>query len=147
MNHPNNTAPAEAYSPDANWVGTDASPRLPEQLVHLFALLIRFLCEHWLAIGHARTGMLPAWWDARPALPPGSIQALAASVRGAFGNQIAWTCRRRGIGPGHPDWPELSRTIVAFGGSVRGFRPGLPPCGLQWWENPPPAPAWSACPR
>ena len=72
----------------------------------------------------------------RPDLPPGSAQALAASIRGAFGNAIAWMCLRRGIGPGHPDWPELSRAIVAFGGSVQGFRPGLPACGLQWWENP-----------
>ena len=64
------------------------------------------------------------------------MQALAASVRGEFGNAIAWMCRRRGIGPGHPDWPELSRAIVAFGGSTKGFRPGLPACGLQWWENP-----------
>ena len=45
-------------------------------------------------------------------------------------------CLRRGIGPGHKDWPELSRAIVAFGGSVAGFRAGLPPWGLQWWENP-----------
>ena len=74
--------------------------------------------------------------DERPDLPFGSTQALAASVRGAFGNAIAWMCLRRGIGPGHQDWPELSRAIVAFGGSVQGFRPGLPACGLQWWENP-----------
>ena len=72
----------------------------------------------------------------RPDLPLGSAQALAASVRGAFGNAIAWMCLRRGIGPGHPDWPELSRAIVAFGGSVKRFRAGLPACGLQWWENP-----------
>jgi len=30
----------------------------------------------------------------------------------------------------------LARTIVAFGGSVKGARPGLPACGLLWWENP-----------
>jgi hypothetical protein len=41
-----------------------------------------------------------------------------------------------GVGPGHPDWPELSCAIVAFGGSVQGFRAGAPPCGLQWWEIP-----------
>jgi hypothetical protein len=64
------------------------------------------------------------------------MQALAASIRGEFGNAIAWMCRRRGIGPGHPDWPELSRAIVTFGGSTKGFRPGLPACGLQWWESP-----------
>jgi hypothetical protein len=45
-------------------------------------------------------------------------------------------CRRHGIGPGHPEWPELSRAIEAFGGSLAGFRAGAPACGLQWWENP-----------
>ena len=49
-----------------------------------------------------------------------------ASVRGPFGNSIRWRCLRHGIGPGHKDWPELSRAIVAFGGSLEGFRPGAP---------------------
>ena len=88
------------------------------------------------ALATGRRSALPSWWHDRPDLPLGSAQALAASVRGAFGNAIAWMCRRRGIGPGHQDWPELSRAIVAFGGNVKGFRPGLPACGLQWWENP-----------
>ncbi len=69
-------------------------------------------------------------------LPPGSAQDEAATIRGPFGRSIAWMCRRRGIGPGHPDWPELSRAIVAFGGSVKGARAGLPALGLLWWENP-----------
>jgi hypothetical protein len=69
-------------------------------------------------------------------LPAGSAEALAASVRGSFGNSIAWRCLRHGIGPGHPDWPELSRAIVAFGGSIKGFRAGAPARGLLWWENP-----------
>ena len=129
------TAPADAYAPGADRDGTDASTRLPEWLVHLIALVIRFILEHSVA---ARTHRfrLPSWWHYRPDLPPGSVQQLAASRRGAFGNAIAWDCRRRGIGPGHRDWPELSRAIVAFGGSVAGFRAGLPACGLQWWENP-----------
>jgi len=84
----------------------------------------------------SRRSRLPSWWHERPDLPAGSVQALAASRRGAFGNVIAWMCRRRGIGPGHPDWPALSRAIVTNGGSVQGFRAGLPACGLQWWENP-----------
>jgi hypothetical protein len=45
-------------------------------------------------------------------------------------------CIRHGIGPGHKDWPELSRAIVAFGGHLKGFRAGAPPRGLHWWENP-----------
>ena len=77
-----------------------------------------------------------AWWQDRPDLPAGSAQAEAASVRGPFGNAIAWMCRRHGIGPGHPDWPELSRAIVAFGGSLEGSAPASRPRGLQWWENP-----------
>jgi hypothetical protein len=64
------------------------------------------------------------------------MQAEAASIHGTFGTAIAWMCLRRGIGPGYQDWPELSRAIVAFGGSVRGFRAGMPALGLQWWENP-----------
>jgi len=129
------TNPAGAGSPDADRAGSDASSRLPEWVVHLIALVIRFMLERMLAACSAHS-RLPSWWHDRPDLPPGSIEALAASIRGPFGNAIAWMCRRRGIGPGHPDWPELSRAIEAFGGSVKGFRAGLPPCGLQWWENP-----------
>ena len=127
--------PADAYAPDANRAGTDASARLPEWLVHLIALVIRFILERSLAAGSRRTS-LSSWLNYRPDLAPGSAQQLAAATRGAFGSAIAWMCRRRGIGPGHPKWPELSRAIVAFGGSLDGFRPGLPACGLQWWENP-----------
>jgi len=129
------TAPADACSPDSDRTGLDAPARLPEWVVHLIALVIRFMLERAVAARSPRV-RLPSWWHYRPDLPPGSVQQLAASRRGAFGNAIAWMCRRRGIGPGHPNWPELSRAIVAFGGSVKGFRPGLPACGLQWWEQP-----------
>jgi hypothetical protein len=129
------TAPADASSPDANRAGPDAPPPLPEWVVRLVTLVIRFILECSFAVRSRRSRPAP-WWHQRPDLPLGSIQALAASIRGEFGNAIVWMCRRRGIGPGHPDWPELSRAIVAFGGSVKGFRPGLPACGLQWWENP-----------
>jgi hypothetical protein len=130
------SVPADACSPDANRDGTGASTRLPEWLVHLIALVIRFVFERALAGRSCRPVSLPSWWNHRPNLPSGSVQQLAASRRGHFGNAIAWMCRRRGIGPGHPDWPELRCAIIAFGGSVRGFRAGLPACGLQWWENP-----------
>jgi hypothetical protein len=129
------TAPAEAYAPDADRAGPDSPAHLPEWLVHCLAHLILFLLEHLLAICPRRSAQ-PSCWQDRPDLPPGSAQAEAASIRGQFGNAIAWMCRRRGIGPGHPDWQELSRAIVAFGGSLAGFRAGAPARGLQWWENP-----------
>ena len=127
------TAPADAQSPDADRASPDAP--LPEWVVHLLTLLILLLI-HLTRAARSRSIALPSWLHDRPDLPPGSAQALAASIRGEFGNGVAWMCRRAGIGPGHPDWPYLSRTIVAFGGSTKGFRPGLPACGLQWWENP-----------
>jgi hypothetical protein len=128
------TAPSDACCRDADRAGPDAPPPLPEWVVRLVTLVIRFIleCSH---AARSRRSRLPSWWHERPDLPAGSMAALAASVRGEFGNAIAWMCRRRGIGPGHPDWPELSRAIVTFGGSLKGFRPGLPACGLQWWEN------------
>jgi|GEM_PF-5343203 len=129
------TTPAGACSPDADRAGSDASARLPEWLVHLIALVIHFMLKRMLAAQLRRSG-LPYWWHDRPDLPAGSTQAEAASIRGPFGRSIAWMCRRRGIGPGHPEWPELARAIVAFGGSVKGARPGLPATGLLWWENP-----------
>jgi hypothetical protein len=125
--------PAEAYFPDAD---RDVAGQLPEWVVRCIAMLIRFLLEHMLAARLRRSHRLQPWWQDRPDLPAGSAQAEAASVRGPFGRSIAWMCRRHGIGPGHPEWPELSRAIVAFGGSLKGFRAGTPPCGLQWWENP-----------
>ena len=130
------TAPAIAYVRNTDRAGSDARAQSPEWLVRWLALLIFFLLEPLNALRVLRSGRLPSYWQDRPDLPPGSAQAEAASIRGPFGNAIAWMCRRYGIGPGHPDWPELSRAIVAFGGSVAGFRAGLPACGLQWWENP-----------
>ncbi|HEY3846437.1 MAG TPA: hypothetical protein VGL95_04935 [Acetobacteraceae bacterium] len=108
----------------------------PEWLVRWLALLVCFLLEPLNAVRLLRSGRLPSLWQARPDLPPGSAQAEAASIRGSFGTAIAWMCRRHGIGPGHAEWPELSRAIEAFGGSLAGFRAGAPACGLQWWENP-----------
>jgi hypothetical protein len=131
------TTPADAYSPDADRAGQDASAPPPEWLVHLLARIICFILEYTLARRSRRSilRLTPCFHD-RPDLPLASTQAEAASIRGPFGRSIAWMCRRRGIGPGHPDWPYLSRTIVAFGGSVKGARAGLPPTGLLWWENP-----------
>ncbi len=130
------TAPVEAYAPDADRAGPEAPAQMPEWLVRLIARLILFLLEHWLAARPRRSHRPPSWWHDRPDLPAGSTQAEAASIRGPFGRSIAWMCRRHGIGPGHPEWPELSRAIVAFGGSVAGARAGTPPSGLLWWENP-----------
>jgi len=135
MMHDPLTMPADAYSPDADRAGPDASLRLPERFVRFLLLLVFPVREHWLAICHHRTGPLPEWWNYRSDLPPGSVQQYAAWRRGEFGTAIAWMCRR-GIGPEHKDWPQIRCAIIAFGGSVKGFRPGLPACGLQWWENP-----------
>ena len=76
---------------------------------------------------------MPEWWVDLPDLPPGSAQALAVSLRGPFGNVVARLCLRRGIGPGHPEWPYLSRTIVAFGGSLAGLDGRTRP--PEWWES------------
>ena len=128
---------AVAYAPDASRAAPRAPGQPPEWLVHWLALLIFFLLDPLHATRLLRSGRLrQPWWHDRPDLPLASAQAEAASVRGAFGNSIRWMCLRHGIGPGHPDWPGLSRAIVAFGGSLEGFRAGAPPCGLQWWENP-----------
>jgi hypothetical protein len=131
------TAPAQDYPPYADRAGPDTPASSPEWLARWLALLIFFLQEPLNAVRVLCAGRLPSWrFQDRPDLPPGSAQAEAASVRGAFGNSIRWMCLRHGIGPGHNDWPELSRAIVAFGGSLQGFRAGAPPRGLQWWENP-----------
>ena len=135
MTHAPLAAPNDARRPDEHRAGTVASARLPEWLVHLISAVVRFMLERMLA-ARSRRAPLPWWWNYRADLPAGSVQQLAAAVRGEFGNAIAWTCLRRGIGPGHKDWPELSRAIVMFGGSLSAFRPGLPAYGLQWWENP-----------
>jgi hypothetical protein len=130
------TALPEAYSPDADRAVPLARAQSPEWIVRWLAFLIFFLLEPLNGVRVLYSGGLPSWVHDRPDLPPGSAQAEAASIRGPFGNAIAWMCLRHGIGPGHPEWPELSRAIVAFGGSVAGFRAGAPAYGLQWWENP-----------
>jgi hypothetical protein len=135
MRDPTHTSPAEAHAPNPEPSGRDEPSCTPEWLAYLLALLIRFMLQHTQA-RHLRRSYLAAWWRDRPDLPAGSIQAMAASIRGNFGTAIAWMCLRRGYGPDHPDWPYLSRTIVAFGGSLCRFRPGMPACGLQWFENP-----------
>jgi hypothetical protein len=137
MTHDPLTTPADARSLDVNRAGPDTRAQPPEWLVHWLTVLILCFTEPLNAVRLLRSGRLPSWrWQVRPELPAGSAQAYFASVRGAFGNSIRWLCLRHGIGPGHKDWPELSRAIVAFGGSLDGFRAGAPPCGLLWWENP-----------
>ena len=131
------TPPAKAYAPDADRAGSKGSAHAPEWVVLCIAMLIHFLLEHVFAARLRRSRELQPWWqERRPDLPAGSAQAEAASIRGPFGNAIAWMCRRHRVGPGHKDWPELSRAIVTFGGSVKGTRAGVPASGLQWWENP-----------
>ena len=128
---------AHAYAPFADGVRPEARPQSREWLVHWLALLLFFLHEPLKAFRLLRSGRAgPAWWHDRPDLPAGSAEAYFASVRGHFGNSIRAMCIRHGIGPGHKDWPEVSRAIVAFGSSVEGFRAGTPPKGLLWWENP-----------
>jgi hypothetical protein len=134
-------APPEAYLPDANRTAREARDQSPERLARYLTLLILFLTQPWNAVRLLRSGRLasflyPAWWHDRTDLPAGSAQQAAASVRGPFGRSIRWMCLRHGIGPGHKDWPELSRAIVAYGGSLKGFRAGRPALGLQWWDNP-----------
>jgi hypothetical protein len=99
-------------------------------------VLIFFFMEPLGAFRMLRAGRLTSWGHDRPDLPAGSAQEEAAVIRGSFGTAIAWMCLRDGIGPGHADWPELSRAIVTFGGSLKRFRPGLPALGRQWWESP-----------
>jgi hypothetical protein len=130
------SVPAEAYFPDANRTKPEATARSAEWLARWIALLIFLLTEPFNAIRMLRYHRLPSYWYDRPELPPGSAQAEAAAVRGSFGNAIAWMCRRHGVGPGHPEWPELSGYILMFGGSLAKCRPGRRPRGLQWWENP-----------
>jgi len=127
---------AQVYAPCADRAGPDTSARSAEWLDRWLALLMFFLIRPLGAIRMLRAGRLTSWWQDRPDLPAGSAEAHFASVRGAFGNSIRWLCLRHGVGPGHQDWPELSRAIVAFGGSLAGFRAGAPPRGLEWWENP-----------
>src|ERR1700733_11662559 len=125
------TPPAKAYAPDADRAGPEGPTCRPDWLLHCLALLILFMLRRLLALRSPGSHRRPSWWQDRPDLPAGSAQEEAAAVRGPFGNAIAWMCRRHGIGPGHKDWPELSRAIVAFGGSVKGARAGVPASGLQ----------------
>jgi len=101
-------------------------------------MLIQYMLRRMLA-ARLRNARLRAWCHERPDLEPGSAQHVAALIRGAFGNTIAWMCLYDGIGPGHRDWPALSRAILAFGGSLRAFDPGRlgrPAMGQPWWGNP-----------
>src|ERR1700679_2238386 len=129
--------PSQVYAPYADRASRKGTPRSAESLLHWLAFLIFFLHRPLKAFCLLRSGRAgPAWWHHRPDLPACSAQVYFASVRGKFGTSIRWMCIRHGIGPGHKDWPEVSRAIVAYGGSLRGFWAGAPPKGLEWWENP-----------
>ena len=129
--------PSQVYAPYADRASPKGTPRSADSLLHWLAFLIFFLHRPLKAFCLLRSGRAgPAWWHDRPDLPAGSAQAYFASVRGNFGTSIRWMCIRHGIGPGHKDWPEVSRAIVAYGGSLDGFWAGAPPKGLKWWEIP-----------
>jgi len=132
------TPPAGACYPDADRIGEAAPARLPEWLVQLIAMLLHFVLRRMHAV-RLQNAQLRAWCHERPDMEAGSAQHLAALIGGAFGNSIAWMCLYDGIGPGHRDWPALSRAILAFGGSLRAFDPGRrgrPAMGQPWWGNP-----------
>ena len=132
------TPPAGARYPDADRTGKAALARLPEWLVRLIAMLLHRMLRRMIA-ARLHNARLRAWCHERPELEPGSAQHVAALIRGAFGNSIAWMCLYDGIGPGHREWPALSRAILAFGGSLRAFDParrGRPAMGQPWWGNP-----------
>ena len=130
------TALAEADAPDGNRDGLGASARLDDWFVVFLAMLLSIARQCVRAFRPCTIPTLPSWWVDRPDLVPGSAQHYAASIRGEFGNVIMRMCCRRGIGPGHPEWPYLSRAIVAFGGRPEpatwyAGRPLRP----EWWEN------------
>jgi hypothetical protein len=132
------TPPAGACSPDADRADPDALAHLPEWLVQLIAMLLHYMLRRMRAV-RLQNARLRARCHERPDLAPGSAQHLATFIRGAFGNTIAWMCLYDGIGPGHRDWPALSRAILAFGGSLRAFDPNRrdrPAMGQPWWGNP-----------
>jgi hypothetical protein len=141
------SALAESFARDANRDDLDAPEITPAWIAHILVLIMYALLQlhhrrvlayrrrraRWMEL---RAGWLQTMAHGRPDLPAGSAQAEAAALRGPFGHAIACLCRRYGIGPGHVDWPELSRAIVTFGGSLKGFRPGNPPSGPLAWESP-----------
>ena len=148
MTHNPLPPPADACAPDTDRAGPDAPARLPEWLVHLIALVIRFILQRSFAES-SRHAWLPSWCNYR--------LDLAVRLGAATRRVETWRVRQRHRlsvppprhRPSHPEWPSLSRAIVAFGGSIKGFRRGLPACGLQWWENPDIVPGMlgaTACP-
>ncbi len=75
--------------------------------------------------------------DADPARPPTSEEIAAEIRRRPFGAVIADICRDFGIVPTNPLWLELSRTIVANGGSfIRLFNDALDRVTMRS-SNPP----------
>jgi len=161
--HDVRTVLAEAGAPDANRDGRGASARQPAWLRRLLALLAALVCRRLTGVrfqrAFARHGLPNGFVVEHPDLPPGSALAYADSIRGAWGNVIARMCCQRGIGPGHPGWPYLSRAILGFGGRLdlpvayAALGCVSPP---EWWEShwafpavfpAPPAPASRLLPQ
>src|ERR1700733_7344529 len=74
---------------------------------------------------------------------------LAAELRGhPLGVMLAGICRDLGITPHHPLWDEVSRAIVACGGSIAGLAQDEDTrwCSKRWLEipvaRPPSIPIW-----
>ena len=95
--------------------------------------------------------------DASPARPALREEAslvpttaeLAAELRGhPLGVTLAGICRDLGITPHHPLWDEVSRAIVACGGSIAGLEHDADTrwCSKRWLEipvaRPPSIPIW-----
>jgi hypothetical protein len=125
--------PADAYSPDADRAGRGACAPPPEWVVAFVARLLLFVLRHLAAFRQRGVAPTPSWWMHVPEYAPGSTQAYAAALRGPFGNLITTMCWLDGIGPGHQDWGYISRTILAFGGSLKPLDGHKHP--RPWWNS------------
>jgi hypothetical protein len=126
---------AEACAPDADRAGPDAFPLLPEWLRDVVARLILFLLNQ-LRAGrpHRSRRRSPRWVALVAELGRGRAQPAAPSICGPIAQVVATVCAYWGIGPGHRDWPELSRLIIAFGGTLAGLNGHRYP--QPWLEAP-----------
>ena len=116
-------APADAYAPDADRDGPDASKAPPEWIVHLLALIILFVLRQWVALRSRRAPRRPAHKPEQPIQPAEAKPASEPRNRDELEQFVTHMVRHFGRKMRAQGESELLPATATTGDSAEGASP------------------------